>query len=241
MRFGKLSSRSITGAYNTPVLSYTTNLNAWYKYDAGVLNNSDTAAALNDTVKTWQDQSGNGYDLSQATDTNRPLFKTSHLEFDGSDNVLLRTTDSIQTNGGATFILWEGTASASGIADLFAGGNADGQLFRENGEASAGVSVNMRVYAGSFGANITFTYGNKNVTSLLWLGASAIARNNGVQVYTGNVGTSAALGLSVGAARTIARPWKGKIREVLNYSVAPAGADLTAVETYLLARKARWV
>lgn len=241
MKFGKLSSRSITGAYNTPVLTYTTNLNAWYKYDAGVLNNSDAAAALNDTVKTWQDQSGNNYHLSQATDTNRPLFKTSHLEFDGIDNLLLRTTDAIQANGGATFVLWEGTASASGIADLIAGGNADGQLFRENGEASAGVSVNMRMYAGSFGTNIVFTYGSKNVTSLLWLGASAVARNDGVQVYTGSIGTNVALGLAVGAARTAARPFKGKIREIINYSVAPTGADLTAVETYLLARKARWV
>lgn len=238
--FGKLNSRSITGAYNTPVLSYTTNINAWYKYDAGVLNNADAAASLNDTVKTWQDQSGNAYHLTQATDTNRPLFKTSHLEFDGVDNVLLRTTSTIQVNGGATFILWEGTASASGIADLVAGGNADGQILRENSEAVAGVSVNMRMFAGSFGTNVTFTYGNKNVTSLLWLGASAIARNDGVQVYTGNVGTGAALGLSVGAARTAARPFKGKIREIINYSVAPTGADLTAVETYLLARKARW-
>ena len=48
----------------------------------------------NDPVATWSDRSGNGNDATQATATNRPLYKTNIVNgkpvvrFDGVDNYL---------------------------------------------------------------------------------------------------------------------------------------------------------
>lgn len=213
------------------------NISAWYKWDAGVLNNSDLPAVLDDPVKSWLDQIGS-VDVSQANPAFRPIFKNTHLQFDGAAQWLLATTGDIQVNGGATFILWEGEAGSlyAGDIDLVAGGANDGQIFRENGEVSPGVSSQYRMYAGAFANQITYTYGQMNVTSLLYLGADAIHRKNGVPVGPANTGTNSGTGISIGARREGDRAFKGKIKEVIVYSVAPDGTNLTNIESYLAAR-----
>jgi len=51
-------------------------------------------------IDTWYDQSGNGRNQTQATDTNQPLFVTSQfnsrpiIRFNGSDEFLFRVTSS---------------------------------------------------------------------------------------------------------------------------------------------------
>jgi len=226
---------SRVGSQNTPSLSYLTNITAWYKWDAGVLNSSDLPAASDDPIKTWQDQVG-GFHLTQATSNFRPLFKGNHLLFDGTNDQLIITTGSLQVNGGATFVIWEPLATATGIADIICGGTNDGQTWRE--VSQDGTSVSVRMYAGNFVNTVSYAYGVPHVTSLIYAGANSVQRKNGVETGPANAGTNSGTGMSVGANRNPegGRAWKGKIKEIIVYSVAPAGADLSTVESYLTAR-----
>jgi hypothetical protein len=69
----------------------------WLKADAGVTLNGSTVSA-------WADQSGNGYNVSQATVASQPLFQTNQfngqpaLFFDGGD-WLNNTVNSVVTSG----------------------------------------------------------------------------------------------------------------------------------------------
>jgi hypothetical protein len=51
-------------------------LSLWLKADAGVLDDGGAAAINNDSVGTWQDQSGNGFHVSQDTSGYYPVYKT---------------------------------------------------------------------------------------------------------------------------------------------------------------------
>jgi hypothetical protein len=225
--------------YFTPSESFSPSdvagLVAWYKWDAGVLNSSDVAASTDDPIKTWQDQAGS-FHLTQATSGFRPLFKGDHLLFDGVNDQLIITTGSIQVNGGATFIIWEPLATASGISDILCGGADDGQTWRE--VSQDGTSVSVRMYAGSFVNTVSYAYDVAHVTALIYAGVNSFQRKDGVATGPANTGTNSGTGLSVGANRNPegGRAWKGKIKEILIYSVAPTGADLLAVEAYLTSR-----
>lgn len=73
---------------------------AWYKADAGAFTDlgSTAVAADSDPVRQWNDQSGNGYHLTNAGGAVRPLYRTSRqnsrpaIVFDGTDDVLAYTS-----------------------------------------------------------------------------------------------------------------------------------------------------
>lgn len=51
---------------------------AWYKADAGIYEDAGTDPAEDgDTIRQWNDQSGNGYHLGQSVTSDKPLFQTS--------------------------------------------------------------------------------------------------------------------------------------------------------------------
>ena len=55
---------------------------AWYRWGIGITSASDLVSA-------WADQSGNGYHLVQATETNKPTLQAdSTIRFDGADNYM---------------------------------------------------------------------------------------------------------------------------------------------------------
>lgn len=74
-------TRSTTGTLGIP-LPPTVNQAAWYRFNHGI-----TEAGAG--VSQWDDQSGNGRHLLQATDTNRPAKQADgSILFDGVDNFL---------------------------------------------------------------------------------------------------------------------------------------------------------
>ncbi|MDX1959961.1 MAG: hypothetical protein SFU98_15425 [Leptospiraceae bacterium] len=80
-----------------------TNLGLFLKADS--INQAD-----NTQVTTWSDSSGNGYDATQGTGVNQPIFRTNALNglpvirFDGTNDFLARTIASpLLTNGTALY------------------------------------------------------------------------------------------------------------------------------------------
>ena len=74
---GVLASARVEAAGGSVLPSDFAGLSAWYKADAGVLQN-DTDPATNGTdVYYWSDQSGNAHTLSQLSYDRRPTFYTN--------------------------------------------------------------------------------------------------------------------------------------------------------------------
>ena len=66
-------------AQSTPPIP-TTNLLAWFKQDAGVV--ADPTQPNN--ITSWQDQSGNGSNVTQTTKSQEPAIGSSGITFNGS-------------------------------------------------------------------------------------------------------------------------------------------------------------
>jgi hypothetical protein len=71
--------------------------NLWYRADAGVYHDAGTTLAIDgQTVQQWNDQSGNGNNLSQASAGSRPQFLVAGynskptVQFSGTDAEHLR-------------------------------------------------------------------------------------------------------------------------------------------------------
>lgn len=102
----------------------SSNLRAWYSGGVGVFNNAGTTLAANgDNVQQWNDQSGLGFNITQATLANRPVFSTSSingypaLTFSSNQWLDMASAPGI-TSGFNFFIVFRPTAfTAGGIGD----------------------------------------------------------------------------------------------------------------------------
>lgn len=82
------------------------NLQAWYKADAGITLNGST-------VSQWADQSGNARHMIQATAANQPTFTASAknglpaLTFDGTNDYLALAADYDMLDKSTYFVVWK--------------------------------------------------------------------------------------------------------------------------------------
>lgn len=90
---------AVSGA-SAAELTYTDNLLAWYKADAGVFTTptGTTPSGNGDPVGRWEDQSGSDYHLTRITESEKPLVdagagprNSTALHFNGDDYLLLST------------------------------------------------------------------------------------------------------------------------------------------------------
>jgi hypothetical protein len=225
-----------------PTLPTIAGQTIWLKADTGVLNNSDATAVAGETVKTWQDQSGNNYHLTQATDGLRPIYRATEatlnskpvLDFDGVDNFLLRTTDTILGTGRTIFCAWTLRSGTSATGDLFSGGAGDVALFRGNSESVAGVSMNKRMWNGSYSTNIVYEYAVGYYSTFVYNGLTSVHYRNGVSAFAGSTtGSGAGLGISIGARYTGLNPEKMYLAEFIVYDSVLSAPNREAVELYL--------
>ncbi|MBN2391055.1 MAG: hypothetical protein JXR84_10035 [Anaerolineae bacterium] len=96
----------------------TSNLELWLKAGAGVYSNDTctTAAANNDPVACWADQSGNDYNVTQSTTANQPSLQTGVVNnqpvtrYDGSADYLERSYESaLNPTAFTIFGVWKTT------------------------------------------------------------------------------------------------------------------------------------
>jgi hypothetical protein len=139
------------------------NLLAWYKIDS-------FTQSHNDAIGTWTDSSGNGYNLSQATTSSKPTYKTDRqlnghdaLWFDGGDDML---NNSISSTSNLNFTLFFATDSNSfnygfiGSFDNGTNGYANGRKY---------LGVNPKYYV--VGSNSVYTNSHtvyRNEGSSFW-------------------------------------------------------------------------
>ncbi|MDO9187121.1 MAG: hypothetical protein Q7W13_13995 [Bacteroidia bacterium] len=199
------------------------NLQAWYKADAGITLNGSN-------VSQWDDQSGNARHMIQATASNQPTFTAlaknglPGLTFDGTNDFLALAADYDMLGASTYFVVWKAT---------------------DEGENSvlSGVSGNYTYlqygatwYIGSISANIAMTSG-------LWYlrAATADATNNLSERFSNSVsqGTTGA-NVSYRKIRYIGqynseanRYLYGVVSEILIYNKKLTSPEITDVNNYL--------
>lgn len=186
----------------------------------------------NDPIGGWKDLSSVGNNPVQATAGNRPLFSLGGgvnglpgVLFNGTSNYLQHSYGSSLSQPSTAFFVCFFTHNNEGfvIDGLSGARNAFGIEISSN-------DINM--YAGT-----ALGYVDTGPVSGQWTtvfnGASSILRKNGSQVASGNAGTQAASGLTVGADFAPGDYFQGYIHEILIYNANITGSNLTNIEGYL--------
>lgn len=233
-----------------PVAGYT----AWY--DASTLGLADGTF-----VASWADLSGNGWTLTQgASIFQEPVFysTTSAFLINGLPTVTFYGAPASGppnggTNVGQTY-LGNATISTPG---------APGTVFMALSQssltgcqmASPGAGLGWSLFwsslAGSFPTGSCWIYagsevaiptsavtGTSVITAVFSPTVAAFYVGSTSQVTGGNSGTNALAGMNIGTNYLVNQFWTGSMGEMIVYPSALSGANITAVQNYLIAK---WV
>lgn len=216
---------------------------------------ASTITSSSGNVSQWDDKSGNGYHVTQATGTAQPKTGTitqnglNVLDFDGTNHYLIRETDTaLGRNVTGLTVYWVASfdSGGSGLVVAFAtnlavnatrvasGFNTSTQ-FNNSGrtlDSDSSVSANSSTLAtGTWYANCAvFDYANTDLN--LYVNRTADGSNTSFQTATTTSNTDS-LRLTVGAGAGLAQRVNGQIAEVLVYHSAHSSTDREKVFDYL--------
>jgi hypothetical protein len=204
------------------------NLTAWY--DASNTGSITIATG----VSQWNDLSGNGNHLVQGTGNNQPLYNAAQingrpvLSFDGSNDTLRVAFTLSQPYTIFCVGRYTGANPSSNYTmfDGFTGGNRGRHAWGST-TATAGLLANAGTSL--FGAG-TYNMTQAAVHEVVFDGANSILSWNGTATNTGNTGTTAPGGLTLGAFGNGSSSFmEGQIAYVLVYSRALLAAERTRI------------
>jgi hypothetical protein len=211
-------------------------LKLWLKADAGLWQDTagTTAASADaDPVGRWDDQSGQGNNVTQATAGKRPLLKLAIqngrpvIRFDGADDFL--SVALTLTPPGHLFFV----SNTTGVGQNAAGTIWHGYTGQRNCSWNTGEHQVSEGGAGAF-VGTAPSSGVWEVRAVKFNGASSTTRKNGAADRSGDAGSgSAANTVWVGTDESTVRSFVGNIAELLFYSAALSASDEQAVESYL--------
>jgi hypothetical protein len=191
---------------------------AWFKWNQGV------------AVSQWDDASGNGRHLKQATATNQPAVQADgSLLFDGVDNFM--KCDAFTLNQPVTVyaLLKQVTWT---LNDIIWDGNTDATMYLYQSDLSA---PRIRTFAGTAltpTADLALdTYG---VVAAVYNGASSLHQVNNQTATTGNAGAANPGGFHLGTKGGAANGFSNiQVREVIIFNAAHDAITRETVVRYL--------
>jgi hypothetical protein len=182
------------------------------------------------TLGRWDDISGSGNNVSQATSGKRPAWNTNRLNslpavlFDGVDDFMKAASFTWQRPE-TIFIVIKRVTVAGTIFD----GNTlnNGRLFNDAGD-------NMHVYAGDYGASGNLSAGAYAVVKIL-IGTtgSAVVVNNGTPATSATVLPSNLNGFTIGDHGDGGSPSNIEVAEVVGYNRILTSPEEAIVWSYL--------
>jgi len=189
-----------------------TSLVAWFRMGVGVTSSGGF-------VSQWDDQSGNGRHLKQATGSAQPSYDGSAvITFDGTAQYMKCTAFTLAqpTQVSILFkqISWTST-------DSFFDGDGSNSLRLFQWTASPRIDM----YAGSFGPNnpSDMTVGTFFAVSALFSGTSSKLKVGNATENTGNAGTASAGGFTLGVFGSAATAWANMaVKEIIIRNVDDA-------------------
>lgn len=215
-------------------------MSLWLTSSVGVLDSSGNPCTDGVGVKTWQDQSGNGFNATQATSGNQPLFKTA----------IVNGKPIIRFNGTTSWLSHVFTIpSAASIFAAFSGGspispNTYSVLFEGTPPSSA---LHSRVDAYQTGSVVaissstTFsssysassfsigTFTNNGTAVTLTMNANA-TQSGTISIYSGDSFDRRSIGSD---ANGLLAFLNGDIAEIIVYSSLLSTANQNSNRAYL--------
>jgi hypothetical protein len=198
---------------------------AWFRYGVGI-------TVTGQGVSQWDDQSGNGRHLKQATDGARPTKNADNsILFNGTDEFL--KCDAFTLNQPETvYILFKQVAWTSN-AYVHDGNGLATMLLQQHT-----TTPQLRAYAGlgvGPNANTALTIDTYGVVSSVYNGASSSIQVNNGTVTTGDAGASNAGGFTLAARATGDLDFSNiEVKEVILFAAAHDTATRARVIRYLM-------
>lgn len=232
-----------------------TGLVAWYQADSGVFSDAgSTPAADSALVQQWNDKSGNGYNLSQATSGNRPTFKSAGfnglqgVQWTPADTCWMMSAAAItQLNGAGLASAWvvfkyasvTGSNRLLSMATSSSGADYDSTSYGIFGYFNSGTTLIAYRSGGKDSATVA-TGTNYRMTSIFDGTNHTMRINNagGSPVgSTGNFGNNLLLSVGVEPDAKPSTGLNGTIAEIGLTSSALTLTDRSNLDTYL---KNKW-
>ena len=195
---------------------------AWFRMGVGV---TITGAG----VSSWADQSGNGNDLLQGTDGNRPDYDgTAIITFNGSADFLKCSAFTLNQPTQVSILASQVTWTNN---DTLWGGNVGAQV----GLTQRVISPNVALFAGNVEfANSDMTVGAFHAVTSLLSGASSSIVVDANAATTGSPGTTAMAGFTLGSRGDGLAGWSNiAVKEIILRNVDDATIRAND-QTYLL-------
>lgn len=183
-------------------------------------------------VSKWNDVSGNGNDLVQATGSKQPLFISSAinglpaLRWDGSNDTMAVSFASNNNPQTVCAVLKQITQHAGGANDQVWDSVTGTHVFLSASDIY-GVSAGTFIFNSAALAITSY----KVVTTKF--GTSALVRVAGVDQLTGNCGTNSFNGFTLGSQGDGTRNTNIEVAELLVYDSNLSAPNLALVENYL--------
>ena len=206
------------------------NLKFWYKADVGVLDAGSDPCDDGEDVVTWKDQSGNGYDLLQATGTQQPLWQDDQLnghpavQFDGIDDFMQVVFGHEYTQPNTIFIVFK---DPTYVALTYIYSCAGSERFYQKADKYV-------IYAGTELFSTQPAGGTSwRLSRNLFNGASSAIYFDGVLKKSGNTGTASITALTLAAYGAGTSPSNPNIAEVIGYNANVSARDCALIRAYL--------
>ena len=196
------------------------NLELWTKYNSGI-------TVTGSGVSQWDDQSGNGNHLKQATDASRPSKEVDgSILFDGLDNFLKADAFTL-VQPETIYLLFKQVAWTAN--DYMTDGNTANTAVLQQFTAAP----QIRLFAGAGLGNVSLTLDTYGVLSTVINGSSSVIQiDNGTPV-TGAAGAANMGGFTLGSKSDGLSAANIQVKEVLVYSAAHDAATRAQVRAYL--------
>lgn len=221
-----------------------TGLVGWWKADGTLWQDSGRTTPVTadgDPVGAWDDASGNGNHVIQATAGARPLYKTGvqnslpGVLFDNTDDNLSKAGWVGTTQWSAFAVAKQGAAALGSVLDGDDGTNRWAQHLRHNGgnlealafDSGDAAYTDMQAWTSTSFKVLSAVRGASSVQA--WVASTSDGST--ATLNTNNTDTTP---LTIGSHAAIASQlWNGHILEVLLYNSALSAGNRGLVETYL--------
>lgn len=227
-----IDSSDIVRVYSYPGEPVTGSL-AWYDAADG-----STVTHSSGAVSQWNDKSGNGYNVTQATAANQPSYTSaiggkSVLTFDAAGPEYLSNTAIADTAQPFTAFVVTRNDDTAVVKWILTGSTttANRALIRTNASEIQAIDMGTVLSGGTMSTTLlgVSTSVINSTTSQLFL--------NGSSQGSGDAGANNLQDIRIGANHAAANGWSGDIAEIIIYNSVLSTANRELVEAYL---KNKW-
>jgi len=208
------------GGETYPTVLDDGNTVAWFDYTKGITEVTG--------VSKWEDQSGNGNDLEQATGSKQPVLTSNGILFDGD---FMSTATITLTQPEFLYAVFR-QVTWTDAEYFFDGKSAAHGMIRQNG-----TTPNIQAYAGSLSSdNSNLAVNTFGIVRVLFNGVSSKLQVNETAAITGDFGSTDMNGLVLGGRADDQLYGHVEFKELILRKVSDTSGNETDIYNYLASK-----